>query len=304
MNDPAFLPPLPSPALRARLSGVSRAWTRPHRLSILFMSAALLALAGCKTAPPQPAPEPGVATPGTAAPAPAPAPAPVAAPVQRSEAEIRQLLDNARNLLDQGQEEVADAELQKVLESDPNQRTAQALQRTIRDDPTTLYGRESFPYRVAVGDTLAIISQRLLGDANQFYGLARYNGIKVPRQLQVGQTIRVPGKAPRNLPPAPASTAVPASPPPAPAPAPAAPPPPPPAPAPAAAPNPQAEARAKQAQVEALSRQARVAMARQDVCGAIGAWNRVLDIDPGNRSAELELAKAQELKKKLPASKC
>lgn len=45
-------------------------------------------------------------------------------------------------------------------------------------------------------------------------------------------------------------------------------------------------------------------MARQDVCGAIGAWDAVLKIDPENRTAILEREKALDLKKRLPAAKC
>lgn len=213
------------------------------------------------------------------------------------------MLDNTRNLLDQGQEEAAVAELQKILSSDRTNKVALSLMRQIRDDPIELYGRESFPYRVQPGDTLATIAQRYLGDRDQFYGLARYNAIKVPRQLPSGQTIRIPGKqrAPTGPvapaappPPSPASTAPPAEPPQA-APAP----PPPPAP-----PDPATVEREQKAAIDRAIRQARAAMARQDVCGAIAGWDEVLKIDPNHRTAALERDKALELKKRLPSSKC
>lgn len=225
-----------------------------------------------------------------------PAPAPV---VHRSEGEIKQLLEGIRLALDQGQEDNAQDELQKILASDPSNKVAQGFMRQIKDDPNTLYGRESFAYKVAQGDTLASIAQRFMNDRDQFYGLARYNGIKVPRQLQLGQNIRVPGKArpptkaPADTkstsdtkadtkPPEPVAAAAPA--------------------ADTAAEAAKAE-RDKKAVVD-RTKAARSAMARQDVCGAIANWDAVLKIDPNNLTAQLEKAKAIELKKKLPNAKC
>lgn len=289
--------------------------------SILALVCAAAIVAACQAPPKAAAPSeqvPRGAQPATAAPAPAatapapPPPPPPPAPL--TEAEIRQLLESARNLLDQGQEDAAAADLDKILESEPNQKSASTLMRSIREDPVVLYGRESFHYRVGAGDTLAGIASRYLNDRDQFYGLARYNGIKVPRQLPAGITIRIPGKqrAPTPAaapPPAPTPAAAPPAapaPPPAPSPAPAptatpAPPPTPAAPPPPPPPDPEVQ---RKAQIERLSRQARALMARQDVCGAIGAWDAVLKIDPDNRTATLEREKALDLKKRLPGAKC
>lgn len=272
-------------------------------------------LAGCQNAPVQtpwpragyPSAPSGQAGPSAnpAAPPAAPAPA-IAVP---KESEIPGLLAAVRNNLDAGEAAPATAELERVLAFDPQHKVAGSLMRQLRDDPTELYGRESFTYRVQPGDTLASIAQRFMNDRDQFYGLARYNGIDVPRQLQVGQSIRIPGKQPRVMPapvspPAPAPAAPPA-PPPAPAPAPA----PAPTPAPAVvAPDPRLEQARQQSERKAAiakwTRQARASMARQDVCGAIAAWNEVLKLDPENRTAALEREKAIDLKKRLPAAKC
>lgn len=274
----------------------------PHKLLAPLCSAALLA--ACQTPPEpaapseqtprieQPAVQPPVARPRLATPPQAPPPTPLA------DTEIRQLLDNARNLLDQGQEDAAVTDLTKVLESDPGQKTASVLMRSIREDPAALFGRESFPYRVVAGDTLAGIALRFLNDLDQFYALARYNGIKVPRQLPAGITIRIPGKprSPAVQPTAPPA-ASPAAAPPASVPASA------PPPTPVTVPKPETDAQRK-ARVDRLSRQARTSMARQDVCGAIGAWGAVLEIDPDNRTAILEREKAIELKRRLPGAKC
>jgi murein DD-endopeptidase MepM/ murein hydrolase activator NlpD len=224
------------------------------------------------------------------------------------EGEIAGILTAVRNLLDAGEESAALTEIERVLAFDAQNKTATSLVRQIREDPAALYGRESFAYRVQSGDTLASIAQRYMNDRDQFYGLARYNGIEVPRQLPVGQMIRIPGKQPR-VPPPPAPAPAPATPPPPPPAAPVAPAPPP---APVAQPQPQPDPlvesarreRERKAAVTRWTRTARTAMARQDVCGAIAAWNQVLSIDPDNRTAVLEREKALELKKRLPSAKC
>lgn len=214
---------------------------------------------------------------------------------------IQKAVSTAIEALEAGNEDLASAELQRVLQFDPNHRLAQNLMRQIKDDPVATLGKESFSYRVQPGESLSRIAQRFLNDVHQFYILARYNDIKVPRQLAGGQVIRVPGKAP------PASVL--AAPSPAPAPAavrpavaptppvastPSAPPPEPPASA-AALPD----ARAKSEAVNRHSRAARSAFAKQDLNGAIRAWDAVLEIDPDNRTAQLERQKAIDLKEKL-----
>jgi hypothetical protein len=69
--------------------------------------------------------------------------------------------------------------------------------RQIKEDPQALLGRESFAYRVQPGESLSRIAQRFLNDLHLFYILARYNNIKVPRNLAGGQMIRVLAKARR-----------------------------------------------------------------------------------------------------------
>jgi hypothetical protein len=82
----------------------------------------------------------------------------------------------------------------------PANRLAQSLLKQIQTDPQTLLGREHFNYRVEPGESLSRIAGRFLKDVHLFYALARYNDIKVPRQLQGGQMIKVPGKQPRRRP--------------------------------------------------------------------------------------------------------
>ena len=179
---------------------------------------------------------------------------------------------------------VLEGSVQRALVADPNNRLAQSLLKQIQADPLATLGRESFVYRVQPGESLSRIAQRFLGDIHQFYILARYNDIKVPRQLQGGQVIRIPGKAP-----------------PPPAPSPIKGPPTPPAPPPAAsqADDGRAAQRERQTKINAATRAARVAFARQDLTNAIRNWDIVLELDPNNTNAQLERKKAVDLRDKL-----
>lgn len=271
----------------------------------------LLALAGlsflvsCAEGPlaPKPPPEPGppappapdtVPPPGSAPPAPPPPEPPPEPPVDPQQA-VRSAIAH----LQDGAEAEAEAELRSVLQVDPNNRLAASLLRQITEDPVALLGRESFTHRVQPGESLSIIARTFLKDPYLFYALARYNNIKVPRQLAGGQVIRVPGKAPAVASPPPAAAPAPPPaapapvPPPAPAPAPT--PAPTPAPAPPAAPAPRDDAKL----IAEYTRAARACAAKQDLCCAIRNWDKVLEIDPANRTAQLERQKALDLLERL-----
>ena len=90
------------------------------------------------------------------------------------------------------------------------------MMRQMTADPVAELGSTNFNYTIQPDDTLARLAQRFLGDRHLFYILARYNDISQPNRIQVGQVIKVPGKAPRVVEP---TAAEPAKPPPAPAPA-------------------------------------------------------------------------------------
>lgn len=257
--------------------------------------------------------------------------APPALPPPSTPQQAHKLAIAAVDLLEAGNEDQAKAELQRVLAGDPNNKLAQNLLRQITADPVALLGRESFPYTVRATDTLSRIAGRFLGDIYAFYILARYNDIKIPRQVSGGQVIRIPGKAPplgtleaeprRTDKPATGASTSPAAP---------------------AAAEPSAgekaltsanaaekrgdleraysdyrvatsgalstEARAK---AEALRRRlvqgytlnARSAFAKQDLDGAIRHWDRVMQLEPGNDTARLEQQKAMALKEKVKSLK-
>ena len=261
-------------------------------------------IAGCaqtppgSSAPPPPRPAPQAPAAPGAAPSGAPAaPEPPANLPPLPANQVGKTVSNAIELLEAGNEDQAAIELQRVLQTEPGHKLAQNLLRQIKDDPVAMLGRESFSYRVQPGESLSKIAGRFLNDVHQFYVLARYNDIKVPRQLAGGQMIRVPGKAP---PPAPAPAPVPV---PAPATTPVVTAPPRPAPAPPAASEPMNDAALQaQRQKEAINRHtraARAAFAKQDLNGAIRSWDSVLELDPNNRTAQLERQKAIDLKEKL-----
>jgi hypothetical protein len=73
--------------------------------------------------------------------------------------------------------------------------------------------------------------------------------------------------------------------------------------APPAQPDPAAEAarieRERNAAITRDTRAARAAFAKQDLDGAIAAWDRVLVLDPNNSTAKLERQRAVELKERL-----
>jgi hypothetical protein len=271
------------------------------------MLAGVVALLAACAAPPArdsaAVPAPGYGAAGTPDAAAAPAPAPL------SPQEVQRTVVAAIDFLQDGQEEQAEAELKRVLQVDPGNRLAQSLMRQIKDDPVATLGRESFQYKVLPGESLSRISQRFMNDVHLFYILARYNGIKVPRNLAGGQTIRVPGKAPSPgaapaaAAPAPATPAVtvPAAVAP---PAAVSPPPPPPVvietptPAPEVDPATRA-ARQKADDIAKHTRAARAAFAKQDLDGSIRSWDAVLALDPENRTALLEKQKVVGLKEKL-----
>ena len=221
-------------------------------------------------------------------------------------------------LMEAGDSTQAEFELGRILAAEPNNRLAQSLLRQIRDEqPLAQFGRESFAYRVQPGESLSSIAKRYLGDVHFFYGLARYNGIKVPRNLAGGQMIRVPGKTSAAVPAPVTGNATPA-PIPAPAPAPAptptsvpalvsTPPPPGTATSPATPPAPLAtpalpvatEAQKKAIEIARLTRQARGAFARQDLDAAVRNWDAVLVLDADNGAAKTERQKALHLKENL-----
>ena len=266
--------------------------TRLQRLQLLSTLVASVGyLAACTTPPPAApvAPPPAPVTAPAPEPAPPPPPPPAApavdplAPVSAASAQQAQRLANAAaEQLELGNEEAALAELQRALQADPGNKLAQSLLKQIQTDPHVLLGREFFNYRVEPGESLSRIAGRFLKDIHLFYALARYNDIKVPRQLQGGQTIKVPGKQPPPTPPAA----------PSPPPAPAVVAPPAASPASAVPPKPEARVVPAEALIAQDYRRGLSLMAQQKPGEAIPFFDRVLERDPGHANAKLKRAQA------------
>jgi tetratricopeptide (TPR) repeat protein len=167
-------------------------WTI-QRLALCCTAA--MVLAGCGTRPAAPPPAPGPVPPeATVGPEAPELPVGPASPAAQQQAQ--KIAIAAVELLEGGFEDQARIELQRALMADANNRLAHNLLRQMSVDPVAALGRESFAYVVKPGETLSRIAQRHLGDVYSFYILARYNDIRVPKQLAGGQTIRIPGKAP------------------------------------------------------------------------------------------------------------
>ena len=239
---------------------------------------------------------------------------------------------SAASILESGSEDQARAELLRALALDPNSKLAQSLMHQITADPIATLGRESFAYTLRSGDTLSSVAERFLGDRFTFYLLARYNDIKVPRQVAAGQTMRVPGKTPSPFPsPKPETKVTPQAEannePPAPTPVPIRPAEPTPGEralqkaeaaersgdlalalaelrrASTLDPPPDKIAQLQQRLVSRFTHDARSAFAKQDLDGSIRNWDRVLTIDPGNDTAQLEKQRSIALKEKVRALK-
>lgn len=271
--------------------------TRLRHLALLGMAVAGAGwMAACTTspfggpAPAAPTPAASTAPEPAAAPAPAsPAPAPLAepqAPATPAAAQQAQRLALAAiEQLEGGHEDQALVEIERALQADPANRLAQSLLRQVQTDPQQLLGREYFSYRVEPGESLSLIAGRFLRDVTLFYALARYNDIRVPRQVQGGQLIKVPGRPPAAA----TATPAPTPPPTAPVAVPVAPPVPPPRPAP-----PPVEPRppATEALVAQEYRRGLSLMAQQKPAEAIQAFDQVLELEPGHANAKLKRAQA------------
>jgi LysM repeat protein len=293
---------------------------------LLAALAPIALLAACAAKPP-PAPEPPPPAVVETKPAEPKGPPP-GSPAAKQQAQ--QLVRSASEALNEGDEERARTELQQARELDPDNRTVVCLQKGLTADPQATLGRDSSAYVVRPGETMGRIAQRALGDVCEFYLLARYNGIRVPKQLAAGQTIRVPGRTALAPPPDSAAAAGRRSaPPPEPVAAPVAPveparsesaavetAPPPPPPVAAPVPPPRAavvppmvsptvsspsrsgaaiDAAATKSAIETHTRAAQAAFRRQDLATAIREWDQVIALDPANDLARAKRQEAIEL---------
>jgi len=302
--------------------------------ALLAPLAVALLVAACAGSPPTPS---GTTPPASAVPpaagsaaaapeaVPVPAPAPELSPAA-AKAQAQKLALEAVDQLQNGDEQAARATLERAAQLDAGNDLARKLSDQIRADAQRELGPVYFRYTVQKDDTLSKLAQQFLGDRFRFYILAKYNDIANPSRLAAGQVIRVPGRAP---PPAAAAT-----PPVDPAPTVAAPPPPEPKPRddvadalkkvaeleragnleaayfaytdlaqryPASAEAAKRRDASRATFLRQLDREATTAFQRQNLDLAIAKWDRMLEIDPGNKKARLERERALDLKRRLAA---
>jgi hypothetical protein len=170
-------------------------------MRILLAALLAMSLAACATTTPSVAPTTTTTGSGQVRGTPA---APVITATPGLVARDRQKL--AVDLLDDGHPEQARAELIALLAELPASVVARKLLDQIDRDPRALLGEKNYPYKVRAGETMSELAGRFLGDPLMFYGLARYNGIAAPSQMEVGQTLLIPG-VPRKVAPAAAKPA-------------------------------------------------------------------------------------------------
>jgi len=104
----------------------------------------------------------------------------------------RERLQLAVNQLQQGDATHAAVELKAYLEEVPNSAPAKNLLAQIETPIEMLYPADNFTVVLSNNDTLSSLASIYLGDAQAFYGLARYNNIENPSRVIAGQTVRIP----------------------------------------------------------------------------------------------------------------
>lgn len=251
----------------------------------------LAGMTGCQTTANRPAPEPvKAAEPAPAKPAVPEGPAP-GSPAAKAQSQT--LVRQAAESLNEGNEDKARGEIAEALRLDPESKLGLCLNRGISADPERTLGRPFTKYTVRPSETLGRIAQRAFGESCEFYLLARYNGIRVPKQLAGGQVIKVPGKVPL-APPEPGAKAAPD---PLVAPVEAT------APAAAGAVDPAAKPALSpqelRTQIDRHHRDAQAAFRRQDLATAIREWDQVLALDPTNDLARARRQEAVELDRRI-----
>jgi LysM repeat protein len=251
-------------------------------------------LAGCqlprKEVAPAPQPEPARVAAEPEAPKPAQVPEGPSPGTPTAKAQAQQLFRQSAEALNEGNEEAARRDIAEGQRLDPDSKYGQCLSRGVSVDPEKTLGKAFTRYTVRPNETLGKIAQRALGDGCEFYLLARYNGIKVPRQLAGGQVIRIPGKTPLAPPPEQAKADAPQTNAPVPEPPPA---------ADAAAQKAGLTPQALKAQIDRHHRDAQAAFRRQDLATAIREWDAVLALDPANDLARARKQEAIELDRRI-----
>lgn len=187
----------------------------------------------------------------------------------------------ALDLLQKGQPQNAEVELRACLKDAPDNKAARNLIAQIETPVEKLLPPDNFVIKLAKDESLSTLAKTYLGDPLQFYALARYNGIAVPAKVNAGQAIKIPRTATAIVaqqtrdaatPSAKVTTVT------------------------AIEPKPKPD---KRQLAEREYKKGMIAFQRQDLDGAIAAWDNVLVIEPDNQEAQLNRAQALRLKENL-----
>lgn len=104
----------------------------------------------------------------------------------------QQRLRKSIRLLELGNGGQARAELEAYLVDIPKSKIANFLLMQITAPLDELFPEQYQEISLPSGETISTIAKQYLGNALQFYALARYNDFEEPGKLQIGQLIRVP----------------------------------------------------------------------------------------------------------------
>lgn len=94
--------------------------------------------------------------------------------------------------LEAGEFEEAESILLRLIDARPGNPLALRFLEQLQSDPRKLMGTEYEEVTVRAGESLSVIAARELGDGMQFFALARYNQIAVPRRLAPGMQLKIP----------------------------------------------------------------------------------------------------------------
>ena len=153
--------------------------TATIRLTATILTAGVLAgaLTGCVEAPARPA-EPVVDVAETI----------VAMPGLTPTERLRRGLE----LLEDGDEATARAEIAMYMRESTNSRIGRSLMRQIDTPPEEYFPVEFREVILRKGQSLSNVAQTYLGGAVEFHALAKYNGIERPKRMFPGQIVKVP----------------------------------------------------------------------------------------------------------------
>lgn len=123
-----------------------------------------------------------------------PAPVSAAKPKHEPVLSIEQIVP----MLDVGDYASAKKHLQRLLADQPDNGAAKNLLNQVSIDPIAYLGAEHTLHVVEPGETLSGLARTHLGSAMSFVILARYNQLPAPKQLEVGQQLKIPTNPPVN----------------------------------------------------------------------------------------------------------